>query len=190
MEYNLYLIMLGATVPGRLTEQHDVFIGIAPNLFSLVPNLKKAWTQAGARVHIDAWRKVNFVDGYQVSVVEKLSNKEQEMQLFLVNLGGYLPNVFEELHCKLLIVAKDKASAIRNAKQSDFYKENSFKGALSHIDDKYGVDVDEVYAIEDILSPEDKMCYSILLTPTEVFAEDSLHIGYLKLDKIKEDSNL
>ena len=65
------------------------------------------------------------------------------MQLFFINLGGYAKGVFEEAHHKILMATATKAEAIARAKQTDFYRTMGFKGATSHIDDKWGVDVDE-----------------------------------------------
>ena len=82
------------------------------------------------------------------------------------------------------MVAKTKAEAIKKAKQTIFYKHCGFKGAESHIDDKYGVDVDDIHNIEEILSDKFKSQYRLKITKTNVISEDEKHIGYLKLDKI------
>ena len=42
-----------------------------------------------------------------------------------------------------------------------FYKHFSFEGATSHIDDKYGIDVDDIFNINDALAPIFKENYSI-----------------------------
>jgi hypothetical protein len=101
-----------------------------------------------------------------------------------LNLGGYKEGEFEEYHYKVLVVAKTKVEAIKKAKQTTFYKHCGFKGAESHIDDKYGVDVDDIHNIEEILSDKFKSQYCLKITKTNVISEDEKHIGYLKLDKI------
>ena len=53
------------------------------------------------------------------------------------------------------------------------------------IDDKYGIDVDDVFEIADILDVKFKAEFSLVLKKTPLPVEDELHIGYLKLDKIK-----
>ena len=85
---------------------------------------------------------------------------------------------------KTLFVAKTKGKAIRKAKQTTFYKHYGFKGAESHIDDKYGVDVDDIHNIEDILSDKFKSEFTLKITKTNATFEDEKHIGYLKIDKI------
>jgi hypothetical protein len=119
-----------------------------------------------------------------VQVNEKKDAIEGEAKLFFINLGGYKENEFEEYHYKIVTAAKDKGEAIRNSKQTAFYKHCGFKGAESHIDDKYGIDVDDLHEIEDIFPDEIKNKYSISLSPAADKVEDALHIGYLMIEKL------
>ena len=84
----------------------------------------------------------------------------------------------------MIVAARDKGEAIQRSKQTAFYKHTGFPGAGSHVDDKYGIDVDDIYEIEDALPPGFKSQYSIVLHPADEQQEDELHLGYLKLDKI------
>jgi hypothetical protein len=104
--------------------------------------------------------------------------------LFFINLGGYKEHEFEECHYKIITAAKDKSEAVRRSKQTAFYKHCGFKGAESHVDDKYGIDVDDLHEIEDILPEEVKEKYSINLLAVDNGVKDELHIGYLKTDKL------
>ena len=113
-----------------------------------------------------------------------MSSNDVNPKLFFINLGGYKQNDLEEYHYKLIIAANDKSVAIKQAKQTAFFKHTHFAGAASHIDDKYGIDVDDIYELEDILSEEFKSKYAIVLSPCTVTQEDELHIGYFKLDKL------
>lgn len=181
----LYLLLLGSKAPQRNVEQHDYFFGIARSLKDLVPEIKTFWPEAGDSIHIDAWREVNTVDGYKIKPVlknEKLTPSEKK--LFFINLGGYQANKLEEQHYTVLIVHHDRALAIKESKRSVFFKTNSVKGAHSHIDEKYGIDVDDAYCIEDILMPAHKEKYHLIITPAEGLPEDEIHLGYLKLDKL------
>ena len=107
------------------------------------------------------------------------------LKLFFINLGGYKPGDFEEYHYKMVIPAPNKTEAIKKAKASAFYQHTGFKGAASHIDDKYGIDVDDIYAIEDILPQEIKNKYQIVITKKKSKKVDPLQIGYTNLSKIK-----
>jgi len=185
MAYKLFYLLLGCTPAGRHTEQHDVFFCIGKDLKDIIPDIKAFWRGSG-KIHIDSWREVTAVDGCRISIIEKAAKPEKNQHLFFINLGGYLPGSFEEHHYKLLTVAEDISQAIRNAKQTSFYREYNTedKSGISHVDNKYGVDVDEISNVADILPEQQKGRFSILLEPGKGGVEDELHIGYLKLDKI------
>ncbi|QES90132.1 DUF1543 domain-containing protein [Rhizosphaericola mali] len=183
----LFMILLGGRPEGRWTEQHDILFGIGEDLKSLLPQIKASWREAASvgRLHIDAWREVNFVNGFHVEVKERDSSIENDKQLFFINLGGYRENEFDEFHYKMIIVADNKSEAIKLAKKSSFFSDYNMAGANSHIDDKYGVDVDDIYAIDEILPSEIKEKYSIQIRLTEAKEEDKMHLGYLKLSLLK-----
>ncbi len=176
------MLLLGCRPAGRNTEQHDIYFGIAKTLKDLIPSIKSFWKSSG-NIHIDAWRIVNNVDGYQIKVTEKTNNTLDENKLFFLNLGGYKPNEFEEFHYKILTVSKDKSESIAAAKKSVFFQHTGFgKLAVSHIDDKFGVDVDDIFEIKDILTITDKMNFSISITKSKTkLPEDVLNLGYFKL---------
>jgi hypothetical protein len=177
-------LLLGCTPKGRFTEQHDVFFGIARTMSELKPAIKEYWKEA-PKIHIDAWREVKVVDGYRIRIEEKSGNNAvKENKLFFLNLGGYKPNEFEEFHYKMLAVAPDTSQAIRASKQTAFYKHVGFKGANSHIDEKYGIDVDDILNIGDILSNQYKDLYTLTITKEDNPEEDIIHLGYLTWEKI------
>jgi len=184
-DLKLYMLLLGSKAPKRNVEQHDYFFGIARSLKELVPEIKAFWPEAGNSIHVDGWREVNSVDGYAVKVVLKEEAVAQSSQkLFFINLGGYQADKLEEQHYIVLTVQDDRALAIKDAKQTVFFKTNSIKGANSHIDEKYGIDVDDIYRIEEILSPDYKDKYHIEITPNIELGADQIHLGYFKLDKL------
>ena len=183
--------MLGCTPDGRNTEQHDIYFTIASNIAETVPGILSFWPEANGKIHIDAWREVNKVDNYSIEVVPRNQNEKKPdaaaHQLFFINLGGYKENEFDEFHYKMLIAATGKTQAIQQAKLSAFYKHTGFKGAPSHIDDKFGIDVDDIHAIEDILPAELKEQYSIRLITNTTRQDDELHLGYFTLDTLQAD---
>lgn len=182
----LYLVLLGSKAARRNVEQHDYFFGIGSSLKDLVPQMKAFWPEAGASLHVDGWREVTAVDGYSVEVKEKNNGSATSgPQLFFINLGGYLSGKLIEQHHIILSVKDNRAMAIQDAKKTVFYKTNSIKGANSHIDEKYGVDVDDIYKIEEILDPALKSKFVIEITPAEGLEEDIIELGYFKLDKLK-----
>jgi hypothetical protein len=177
----LYMLLIGASPPERNIEQHDVFFGIGDSIKDLIPGIVAFWP-GNNKLHFDAWREVTSVNGYKVEVVLKNENKQDStFKLFFINLGGYKQNEFEEFHYKMVIAAADKSEAINLSKQTAFFRHTGFKGATSHIDDKFGVDVDDIYEIADILPVDAKEKYSIMVTPADSLAEDEMNLGYFKL---------
>ena len=181
----LFMLLLGSKAPKRNVEQHDYLFGIASSLKELVPQIKAFWPEAGASIHVDGWREVNHVAGYSVKIVPRTEvDLPSVNKLFFINLGGYQSNKLEEQHYIVLSVNADRAHAVQEAKKTVFFKTNSIKGANSHIDEKYGIDVDDIYRIEDILDSKQKEKYHIQIDVAEGLPEDEIHLGYFKLDKL------
>ncbi len=179
----LFMLLLGCTPSGRHTEQHDVFFAIGNSLKDLKEEIITFWPEANGKIHIDAWREVTEVDGYQIKVVGK-EEESTNKRLFFLNLGGYKEGEFDELHYKMLTVSDEKVTAIKRAKETAFYRHTGFEGATSHIDDKYGVDVDDVFEIEDILSTSIKQEYKLQISLATAIPKDEMHLGYLILSKL------
>ena len=178
---DLFMVVIGGKPDGRFTEQHDVFFGIGDGLKDLVPSMYEFWPALEGRMHIDSWRKISQIGDYKIQI-NPLSNQRQslEKRLYFVNLGGYKPNDMEEYHYKQLAVAESLGDATRLAKDSVFWKHHE----SSHIDDKYGIDVDYIYEVVDLLNPTFKEKYYILIQEASNIPEDTLEVGYLKISKL------
>ena len=175
----LFYVILGATTTGRNIEQHDVFFGIAASVEDLHPEIKNFWKFT--KLHIDCYQEVRFADGYEVKIVEK-TETESDIQLFFINLGGYKPGYFEEFHEQHLMVGTSMAEVIKKVKKTKFYKTMGFKDAPSHVDDQHGVDIDDVYNVNDLLSKETKAKYSIILERSEIENQENvMKVGYFKI---------
>ncbi len=176
-DLKLFMVLLGSKPKGRNTEQHDVFFGIAYSLNELYADFTSFWPD-GKGLHIDAWREVNVVEGYSVTVESRESATgnvlSPQYSLFFINLGGYQQFKFEEQHYIVLSIQPDKASAIKKAKENLFFQNK----VSPHVDDKYGIDVDDIYQIEDILISSHKAKYKIVLTPSGELPEDVVQLGY------------
>ena len=98
------MLLLGCKPAGRKTEQHDIFFGISETLKDLVPDIIKSWKDAGT-LHLDAWREVNFADGYKINIVanDVYSANTNQKKLFFINLSGYKQDEFDEFHYKMLL---------------------------------------------------------------------------------------
>jgi Domain of Unknown Function (DUF1543) len=210
----LYMLLLGCRPEGRHTEQHDVFFHIGESLESLIPAIVEFWPEAKGKIHVDAWREVTRVGDFSVSVRRRGDSAERLTadgvaagdgegvvadaangpRLYFINLGGYKRDVFEEFHYKMVAVADDKGAAVRQAKATAFYHHTGFEGASSHVDDKYGIDVDDAHEIMDILPAALTEAYAIEIrryaegergASGGSSQEDEMHLGYFQLAKLK-----
>jgi hypothetical protein len=183
----LFMVLLGCKPKGRNTEQHDVFFGIGSQVEDLYSDFCAFWPEAEGKIHIDAWSEVSGLENYRIEIVPKSNSEDKNRnnvfrdRLFFINLGGYKENEFEEFHYKILVVAPNISIALQKAKESAFYRHMGFKGAESHIDDKYGVDVDDVYLVEDILSVGIKEKYEIRILSDSNTCESQTNVGYIRL---------
>ncbi|MEQ7798454.1 DUF1543 domain-containing protein [Pedobacter sp. ASV1-7] len=183
--FKLFMMLLGCKPPGRHIEQHDVFFAIGRSIVELKDDIAAFWPEAKGKIHIDAWREVTMVDGYSLNILPSEQTSEADSnKLFFINLGGYKKGEFDELHYKMLVVADTLGEASKKAKETAFYKHTGFEGAVSHIDDKYGVDVDDLFDIADVLPATVKSKFRIHIDFLSNGHEDVLHLGYLPLSKV------
>ncbi|WP_352309209.1 DUF1543 domain-containing protein [Psychrobacter sp. W2-37-MNA-CIBAN-0211] len=191
----LFMVQLGGRPKGRLIEQHDMFFGVANQVSELIEGINHHWPEVKNKWHIDSYRALTKVGNHSIKLVESAtSDGNNGLKLFFINLGGYQQGSFEEFHYKLLIVAATQADAIKQAKQSVFYKEFTFKDkdspfdAASHIDDKFAVDVDDIYNVNDLISN-----VQILIEPiahdSHALAntdDDKEYVGYLSIKNLRK----
>ncbi len=194
----LYMVQLGGRPKGRLIEQHDIFFGVANKVSELIAAINSHWPEVKNKWHIDSYRAITKVDNYSIQLVK--SNKLQanntdsnnDLKLFFINLGGYQRGSFEEFHYKLLIVAATQAQAIRQAKQSEFYREFTYKdkespfNAASHIDDKFEVDIDDIYNVNDLISNFQLVIEPITNHSHELVDDDKEYVGYLSIKNLRK----
>jgi hypothetical protein len=69
-------------------------------------------------------------------------------------------------------------------KQTAFYKHTGLAGAPSHVDDKWGVDVDDMYETDAILPAFDLEQFSIQMEPATNRTTDPVTLGYITFDKL------
>jgi hypothetical protein len=55
-----------------------------------------------------------------------------------------------------------------------------FRRSYFHIDDKYGIDVDDIYNVDDILDETERKILLKITKSETILEEDTLQIGYLK----------
>ncbi|MBP3944815.1 DUF1543 domain-containing protein [Psychrobacter sp. K31L] len=191
----LFMVQLGGRPKGRLIEQHDMFFGVANQVSELIEGINHHWPEVKNKWHIDSYRAITKVGNHSIKLVESAtSDGNNGLKLFFINLGDYQQGSFEEFHYKLLIVAATQADAVKQAKQSVFYKEFTFKDkdspfdAASHIDDKFAVDIDDIYNVNDLISN-----VQILIEPiahdSHALAntdDDKEYVGYLSIKNLRK----
>lgn len=191
----LFMVQLGGRPKGRLIEQHDMFFGVANQVSELIDDINQHWPEVKNKWHIDSYRAISKVDNYAIKLVESNDQAEStnDLKLFFINLGGYQRGSFEEFHYKLLIVAATQTDAIKQAKQSEFYKAFTYKdkespfNAASHIDDKFEVDIDDIYNVNDLISNVRLLIEPISNESHELaHADDKEYVGYLSIKNLRK----
>lgn len=192
----LFMVQLGGRPKGRLIEQHDVFFGVANQMSELIDDINNHWPEVNNKWHVDSYRAITKVGNHTVKLIESDNQAAPDngLKLFFINLGGYQQGSFEEFHYKLLVVATSQADAIKQAKQSDFYKQFTFKdktspfNAASHIDDKFEVDIDNIYNVNDLVSNIQILIEPMINNSHELTNadEDKEYVGYLSIKNLKK----
>lgn len=112
---HLFVVCVGGMVEGCQVEMHDVRFVVGASIEECYEDLRSEWVGVPESLHLDAWLKLQYVDGYEVSFSDV--PQEREEKLFFVNVGAYDANYFGELHeigffvCKSESEAKEKALA-------------------------------------------------------------------------------
>ena len=214
----LFMLKIGARPQGRLIEQHDVMFVIANSLSETIESVNQHWPAVKNNWHLDAWREVKRVGDYQILLSKQSLSKDglskdnaladniladdrvdnkldsQGKQLYFVNLGGYLPGQFEEVHYKTLVIAETLGKATAQVKKTAFYQDYTFDNvdiaksgvATSHVDDKHQLDLDDIHCVADLLPKDVALTIQPLTEPEKnQLPYDALHIGYLSLKQIK-----
>ena len=122
----LFLVVLGGRAKLANVELHDVRWVVGSKIEDTYNLLRREWFGTLEGLHIDSYKKIKYVDGYKVSLIniekKKLKNiklingKHSNKNLWFVNLGGYEPSSMQEKHEFGLIVASSKLEAKNVAK--------------------------------------------------------------------------
>ena len=113
----LFMAQVGGSVPNANTELHDIRFAIGARIEDCYDDLRSQWWGNPKTLHLDCWGVVDYADGYDVAVATE-PPVHDALRLFFVNLGGYDPAEFGELHRNVLIVEKDATAAKAKALRS------------------------------------------------------------------------
>jgi hypothetical protein len=111
----LFMFYVGGNCGNSNVELHDVRFSIGQTADDCFEDLRRQWWGESKSLHLDCWGAVEQVDGYDIELSTRPPEGKQQ-KLFFVNLGGYDPSEFTELHKNVLIVSADEATAKATAK--------------------------------------------------------------------------
>lgn len=112
----LFAIYIGGEMPGANIEVHDMRFVVAASIEETYAELRKQWWGLAKSLHIDCWAEVDHADGYEISL--RPEPYEGSEKLYFVNLGGYVPGEFTEMHRNVFVVADNEAKAKSRAVRS------------------------------------------------------------------------
>lgn len=112
----LFMVLVGGHTSTSNLEVHDMRFVTGATLQDTYETLQSEWWGDPDTLHIDGWADVTQIDGFDVSLSpEKYSGADK---LYFINLGGYVPDLFDEVHKNVLAVAKSLPLARQKAKDS------------------------------------------------------------------------
>jgi len=189
-KFFLYLVVLGGRTNKANIEIHDVRWVIGSKIEDTYNTLRNDWFGSPKGLHIDSYKKINYVDGYRINLKnyksDKIQNKKLEKKikskkhLWFVNIGGYDPSSMQEKHEFGLIVASSSAEA-KNCAKSKWLNDCKKK----HKDD--------INSLQNIIYLDDcKLIKKIdnweieLIQDNNCFEENNFPdwYGYKRIDKI------
>ncbi|WP_269610061.1 DUF1543 domain-containing protein [Prochlorococcus marinus] len=122
MDLSLFIVVLGGRSLKSNIEIHDVRWVLGESIEDTFPELRKQWIGKKSGLHIDSYKCIKYVDGYEIVLSKSskdslISPKIEDLSLWFVNLGGYNPKKMYEEHDFNLIVAKKAIEAKKKAKK-------------------------------------------------------------------------
>ena len=121
----LFLIVLGGRAKKSNVELHDVRWVVGSKIEDTFDALRKDWFGSPKGLHIDSYKKIEYIDGYKINLTNfekdnikkrQLVKKKAQKYLWFVNIGGYSPTSMQEKHEFGLVIASTKFEAKNIAK--------------------------------------------------------------------------
>ena len=122
----LYLVVLGGRAKKANIELHDVRWVVGSKIEDTYDTLRKDWFGSSKGLHIDSYKKIQYIDGHKINLINVERNKIEKKKLvkkiipqknlWFVNIGGYNPTSMQEKHEFGLVIASSKLEAKNLAK--------------------------------------------------------------------------
>ena len=186
----LYLVVLGGRADKANIELHDVRWVVGSKIEDTYDTLRKDWFGSPKGLHIDSYKKIRYIDGYKINLInfekknidkKKLVKKNKAKKyLWFVIIGGYNPTSMQEKHEFGLVIASTKLEAKNIAKSKWLI---GFK--KKHKDDIYSLEM--LFSCVDCELINNIGNWEIELIPDNNFIEENNYpdwYGYQKIDGI------
>ena len=186
----LFLVVLGGRADKANIELHDVRWVVGSQIEDTFNDLRNNWFGSIDGLHIDSFKKIEYIDGYKINLKifdkNKIKNKQSPNQinsqqnLWFVNIGGYDPSSMQEKHEFGLVVASSSFEA----------KNKAISKWLSGCRKKHK---DDIASLNTLISCDDcKIIKNIGSWEIELTLENNLlqennypdWYGYKRIDKI------
>lgn len=106
----LFMFYVGGNCGNSNVELHDVRFSIGETPEDCHEDLRRQWWGNAESLHLDCWGAVEQADGFDIALTSDAPPDSVD-KLFFVNLGGYDPAEFSELHKNILLVVPDAGAA-------------------------------------------------------------------------------
>ena len=110
----LFMFYVGGRCKNSNIELHDVRFSVGETIDACYDDLRRQWWGDPESLHLDCWGAVDQADGFDVEITTETIAAGGE-SLFFVNMGGYDPGAFTELHRNVLLVTRDAITAKQRA---------------------------------------------------------------------------
>lgn len=163
----LFAVYIGGEAHGANIEVHDMRFVIGERIEDTYADIKRQWWGIPSSLHLDCWAELNQADGYRIELKREAA-ADTSRRLYYVNVGGYDPRHFTELHQNIFVVAESEQKAkVRALKQVKHWK--SF-----HKDEMY--EAEQIFDLATIASG-----WHLHLTPDALALEPAFTCAYKRI---------
>ena len=78
----LYLVLLGGKAEKANIEVHDVRWVVGSKIEDTFDTLRKNWFGSLEGLHIDSYKKINYIDGYKINLINIENKKFKNNKFF------------------------------------------------------------------------------------------------------------
>ena len=120
------MVLLGGRAEKANIELHDVRWVVGSKIEDTYDTLRNDWFGSSKGLHIDSYKKIQYIDGHKINLInfekDKIEKKQLEKNnkakknLWFVNIGGYNQTSMQEKHEFGLVIASNKLEAKNIAK--------------------------------------------------------------------------